>query len=80
MLSVGPIALRAQSNGTNLVEVADYKGNMRVSLGVTPGGDPGFALLGPDGKPLVRVQVTAGSASIVLSDKEGKVLWQAPTK
>lgn len=57
----------------------DKHGKIRGALDVLPDGSPRMYLSGEDEKPRVGLRVLpGGSAGLVFSDTNGKVIWKAP--
>jgi hypothetical protein len=83
-------ALSVGSDGQPSLEFYDAKGELRAALGTDSGGRPSLGLADEQGKPRAVLGALAlktigtgateqrAESSLVLFDKEGKVLWHAP--
>jgi hypothetical protein len=82
-------ALSVGSDGQPSLGLYDAKGELRAALGTDSGGRPSLGLADEQGKPRAVLGALAlktigtgaveqrAESSLVLFDKEGKVLWQA---
>lgn len=61
------------------VVLEDRDGRVRGAFRVSEAGSPHLELFGPSGRTLASLSVKGGgTASIVLYDRMGRVLWRAP--
>lgn len=67
-------SLSLKGDGAPGLDLLDAQGKARAALGVLPDGVPGLGLADAQGK----VRAGLRESSLVLFDKDGKVLWRAP--
>jgi hypothetical protein len=70
-------ALTVQADGMPVLGFTDEEGRVRAGLSLGPDGSPSISLYDQDGLRAV-LGSSAASSSLVLLDREGRVIYQAP--
>jgi hypothetical protein len=84
--------LGCQVGGSPTLTLDDGKGQDRISLGLAEDGTPSLVLIDGNGQPRVVLgvakwddprtgqRVKTAPSSLILSNKDGKIIWKAPPR